>query len=138
MYVLRARRRIGGISLVLAITLAALLPHWGQFLDHHFVERLPLHHHVYHGAVPSEHLHPYEVGHIHGEAINGSEDGIIFLPPGKEGATGFSGLELIPGLLTVSFVRVIPAVVALILSLCHKRPHAFSPPPLIPPPRLIS
>ena len=26
----------------------------------------------------------------------------------------------------------------LILSLCHKRPHAFSPPPLIPPPRLIS
>ena len=70
-------------------------------------------------------------------------------PPGKEGATGFSaarqrgatgfsGLELIPGLLTVSFVLVIPAVVALILSLCHKRPHAFSPPPLIPPPRLIS
>ena len=116
----------------------ALLPYWGQFLDHHFVERLPLHHHVYHGAVPSEHLHPYEMGHIHGEAINGSEDGIIFLPPSKGGATGFSGLELIPGLLTVSFVLVIPAVVALILSLCHKRPHAFSPPPLIPPPRLIS
>ena len=37
--------------------------------------------------------------------------------PCKEGATGFSGLELIPGLLTVSFVLVIPAVVALILSL---------------------
>ena len=74
------------------------------------------------------------MGHIHVEAINGSEDGIIFLPPGKESATGFSGLELIPGLLTVSFVLVIPAVVALILSLCHKRPHAFSPPPLIPPP----
>ena len=90
------------------------------------------------GPSPLSIFTPYEMGHIHGEAINGSEDGIIFLPPGKESATGFSGLELIPGLLTVSFVLVIPAVVALILSLCHKRPHAFSPPPLIPPPRLIS
>ena len=51
---------------------------------------------------------------------------------------GLAACELIPGLLTVSFVLVIPAVVALILSLFHKRPHAFSPPPLIPPPRLIS
>ena len=136
MYVLRAWQQVGSTGLVSVMALAMLLPPWGQLLDHHFVERLPWHDHLYHGRVSVQHLHPFETPHTHGEAEYGSDGGIIFLPPDEEGALGLGGFDLAFAFLTIFVVLTIPPTLALVLSQDPRRPLSLSPAPLAPPPRL--
>tara|TARA_B100000315_G_C14468409_1_gene537109 strand:- start:3 stop:401 length:399 start_codon:yes stop_codon:yes gene_type:complete len=70
------------------------LPTFGPLLDHHIVEKVPNHAHVYLGQSGPEHVHPFETrhGHNHAEspltAIPGGPDGIVYLAPSE--GTGHS------------------------------------------------
>jgi hypothetical protein len=55
--------------------LAALLPIAGPLLDHHYVERLASHNHIYLGEVNPDHTHPYEVAHSHDDAAHHDDPG---------------------------------------------------------------
>lgn len=58
---------------------ALLLPALGPLLDHHFVERQPVHAHVFLGAAPHDHVHSYEYGAHHHPDHGTRSAGTVYL-----------------------------------------------------------
>ena len=129
--------------LTVAAVCALFLPFLGSYQGHHFTERLPRHGHLYLGGLPFEHLHPYEIPHLHGEAQDapgsfdtpGSERGIVFLPPDEEGATGSSGLGVAAASLTMFIALLIPPILTQIFPIGQRAFRSIILPPEPPPPR---
>lgn len=84
-------------GLIIAVGLVALLaPSIGPLVDHHFAERQHDHAHIYFGSNAPDHVHPYDVAHIH-HLINSSvaqtpSEQTVFLT--SNDATGSGGVSV--------------------------------------------
>ena len=63
------RKTIFRPFLVFFTIAAILLPVLGPFFDHHFVERMGVHMHIYLGETKPDHIHPFEVAHHDGAGL---------------------------------------------------------------------
>jgi hypothetical protein len=132
------RRVRQGITYVLLIAVvgAVILPILAPAIDHHVIEKLPGHGHIYPGGIPVDHGHAHEAAHAHGEEASLADgSGIVFLPPADD-TTGVSGFNVISAVLALSLVLVIPSLPArqrLILNtlLSSFSPHVETPPPQV-------
>ena len=100
-------------ALVIATQLLYLL---GPVADHHFIERLPGHAHIYPSSAPLQHLHPLQTAHTHtavmpsppGASLPLEGNGLIYLPSDGDGST-LTHCGLTMGLLVASVVLVFAA-----------------------------
>lgn len=124
-------------ALIIAISGAVILPILAPAIDHHALEKLPDHGHIYPGGVPLDHSHAHETTHAHGdEAASTPESGIIFLPPNDD-TTGVSSLNVIPAVLTLSLAILIPLLSVRVRLTWNSLLDLFTPPVETPPPQSV-
>ena len=93
-------------ALIIVVVGAVILPILSAVIDHHALEKLPDHRHIYPGGVPVDHSHAHEAAQDHSdEAIDAGETGIMFLPPTD--GTGVSGFTVVSVALALSLAVVI-------------------------------
>ena len=127
-------------ALVIATQLLYLL---GPVADHHFIERLPGHAHIYPNGAPLQHLHLLQTAHSHtavapsppGASLPLEGNGLIYLPYDGDGSTLTQGGFII-GLLVAA---VVLAAAAYLQRIRQRQPHPYAGQiPFLepPPPRL--
>jgi hypothetical protein len=76
--------------IVVAAVCALFTPFFGPMLDHHFAERQHNHQHIYFGSTGPDHVHFYDLLHLHSHSHN-----LPAIPPGNGSESNASPNEVI-------------------------------------------
>ena len=130
----RVRQDVTYVLLV-AVVGAVILPILAPGIDHHALEKLPAHGHIYPGGIPVDHGHAYEAAHAHGnETADVDETGIVFLPP-TDHSTGVSSFNIASVVLALSVAILTPSLLVRVKITWSGLPDRFTPLVETPPPQ---